>query len=64
MLPQIFRRKDLEERLKLSRSSIYAMMATGEFPKPIRLGRRAVGWLSGDIEKWLQDLQGDLNDNS
>ena len=64
MLPQIFRRKDLEERLKLSRSSIYAMMATGKFPKPIRLGRRAVGWLSGDIEKWLQDLQGDRNDNS
>ncbi|MDA8770931.1 AlpA family transcriptional regulator [Planktomarina temperata] len=64
MLPQIFRRKDLEERLKLSRSSIYAMMATGEFPKPIRLGRRAVGWLSGDIEKWLQDLHGDRNDNS
>jgi len=64
MLPQIFRRKDLEERLKLSRSSIYAMMATGEFPKPIRLGRRAVGWLSDDIEKWLQDLQGDRNDNS
>ncbi|MDA7461672.1 AlpA family transcriptional regulator [Planktomarina temperata] len=64
MLPQIFRRKDLEERLKLSRSSIYAMMAEGEFPKPIRLGRRAVGWLSDDIEKWLQDLQGDLNDNS
>ncbi|MDB2520397.1 AlpA family transcriptional regulator [Planktomarina temperata] len=64
MLPQIFRRKDLEERLKLSRSSIYAMMATGEFPKPIRLGRRAVGWLSGDIEKWLQDLQGDRNDTS
>ena len=64
MLPQIFRRKDLEERLKLSRSSIYAMMAEGEFPKPIRLGRRALGWLSDDIEKWLQDLQGDLNDNS
>ena len=64
MLPQIFRRKDLEERLKLSRSSIYAMMAEGEFPKPIRLGRRAVGWLSDDIEKWLQDLQGGLDDNS
>ena len=57
MLPQIFRRKDLEERLKLSRSSIYAMMSQGEFPKPVRLGRRAVGWKSTDIEKWLQDLQ-------
>jgi prophage regulatory protein len=57
MLPQIIRRKDIEERLKISRSSIYAMMSQGEFPKPVRLGRRAVGWKSTDIEKWLQDLQ-------
>ena len=62
MLPQIFRRKDLEERLKLSRSSIYAMMSQGEFPKPVRLGRRAVGWKSTDIEKWLQDLQDGQHD--
>ena len=61
MLPQIFRRKDLEERLKLSRSSIYAMMSQGEFPKPVRLGRRAVGWKSTDIEKWLQNLQDGQN---
>jgi len=57
MLPQIIRRKDIEKRLKISRSSIYAMMSQGEFPKPVRLGRRAVGWKSTDIEKWLQDLQ-------
>lgn len=62
MLPQIFRRKDLEERLKLSRSSIYAMMSQGEFPKPVRLGRRAVGWKSTDIEKWLQNLQDGQHD--
>tara|TARA_B110000211_G_scaffold5055_1_gene5581 strand:+ start:2039 stop:2227 length:189 start_codon:yes stop_codon:yes gene_type:complete len=62
MLPQIIRRKDIEKRLKISRSSIYAMMSQGEFPKPVRLGRRAVGWKSTDIEKWLQDLQDGQND--
>jgi len=62
MLPQIIRRKDIEERLKISRSSIYPMMSQGEFPKPVRLGRRAVGWKSTDIEKWLQDLQDGQND--
>jgi len=61
MLPQIIRRKDIEKRLKISRSSIYAMMSQGEFPKPVRLGRRAVGWKSTDIEKWLQDLQDGQN---
>ena len=62
MLPQIIRRKDIEERLKISRSSIYAMMSQDEFPKPVRLGRRAVGWKSTDIEKWLQDLQDGQHD--
>jgi prophage regulatory protein len=62
MLPQIIRRKDIEKRLKISRSSIYAMMSQGEFPKPVRLGRRAVGWKSTDIEKWLQDLQDGQHD--
>ena len=64
MVPQILRRKQLETRLGLSRSSIYQTMADGKFPYPIKLGSRAVGWKSTDIEKWLQDLQGDLNDNS
>ena len=51
MVPQIFRRKQLETRLGLSRSSIYQMMADGRFPYPIKLGNRSVGWKSSDIEK-------------
>ena len=38
----------------LSRSSIYARIAQNEFPKPISLGGRAIGWLESDIEKWLE----------
>jgi prophage regulatory protein len=37
----------------LSRSTIYLRMKNGEFPKPISLGGRAVGWLEGDIQAWL-----------
>ena len=57
MTPQIMRRKDLEKRLGISRSSIYLMMSEGRFPKPIRLGRRAVGWRADDIQTWLDQLQ-------
>ena len=62
MVPQILRRKQLETRLGLSRSSIYQMMADGKFPYPIKLGNRSVGWISSDIEKWLEDLQVAQND--
>ena len=57
MIPKILRRAQLEERLGLSRSAIYQMMADGEFPRPIKLGRRAVGWPENEIQAWLQNLQ-------
>lgn len=37
----------------LSRSTIYAYMAAAEFPKQIKIGRRAVGWRLEQIEEWL-----------
>lgn len=49
----ILRRPEVEHRTGLSRSTIYAMMAEGAFPKPIRLGKRAVGWSEGAIAEWL-----------
>ena len=40
-------------RTGLSRSTIYAKVAAGDFPEPINLGGRAVGWLSDEVEAWL-----------
>ena len=50
----ILRLKDLQQRVPLSRSTLYAKIAAGEFPSPITLGPRAVGWLATDVEKWIQ----------
>jgi prophage regulatory protein len=49
----ILRRKQVEARTGLKRSTIYAKVAAGEFPAPIRLGARAVGWLEAEIQQWL-----------
>ena len=38
----------------LSRSAIYALMAESHFPKPIRIGSRAVRWLRGDASAAFQ----------
>jgi prophage regulatory protein len=46
------RRPVVEARTGLSRSSIYDLIATGEFPKPVPLGRRTVGWLESEIADW------------
>ena len=41
----ILRRKQVEERTGLSRSTIYFRIQEGSFPKPVPLGLRAVGWI-------------------
>jgi len=38
-----------------SRSSIYLMISKGLFPKPVKLGVRAVGWKESEIDEWIED---------
>ena len=49
----ILRRKQVEDRTGLSRSTLYLRIQEGTFPRPINLGSRAVGWLENEIESWL-----------
>jgi len=35
------------------RTSIYQKVAEGTFPAPVKLGPRAVAWVSEEIEKWM-----------
>ncbi len=51
----ILRRKQVESRTGLSRSTIYLRIQQGTFPKPINLGARAVGWVEKEVEEWLRE---------
>jgi len=37
----------------LGRSAIYNMRGAGTFPKPVKLGARAVGWIADDVAAWI-----------
>jgi prophage regulatory protein len=49
------RRPAVEEITGLSRTTIYALMARGEFPKPIKLTGKAVAWPESKIAAWLAE---------
>lgn len=51
---QILRLNQVKEICGLSRSTIYAAVKRGEFPPPIPLGARAIGWLSNELDAWVQ----------
>lgn len=54
MVSTILRLPDVKSRTGLSRSTLYAMIAEGRFPQPIKLGLRAVGWADSEIADWLE----------
>jgi prophage regulatory protein len=57
----ILRRPAVELMTGLSRSTIYQQIADKDFPKPLKLGKRAVGWRESDIIQWLDSrTQGEV----
>lgn len=49
----ILRLRCVLQRVGLSRSTLYHMVAAGQFPSAVALGERAVGWRASDIDAWL-----------
>jgi prophage regulatory protein len=55
MTTTILRLPAVKNRTGLSRSTIYVRLSEDQFPKPISLGARAIGWVESDIESWIKD---------
>ena len=52
MIKKIYRLPDVMNMTGLSRSSIYLRVSTNDFPKPVKIGRRAIGWPEDSIIAW------------
>lgn len=51
----LLRLPEVQTRTGLSRSSIYAAIRAGVFPKPIRLTERSVAWVEADVQGWVEE---------
>jgi len=56
MADKIYRVKEVCGMTGLPLSTLYAKMLNKEFPRPAKLGRRAVGWKSNEVNNWLNEL--------
>jgi prophage regulatory protein len=45
---------DVETKIGLKKSTIYALVRQGDFPLPIKLGPRASAWVESQIDDWLR----------
>jgi len=50
----ILKRQEVCEKTGLSKSTIYRLIKKKEFPPPINLSDKRVGWVSEDIERWIE----------
>ena len=64
MVQKIYRLPDVMNLTGLSRSSIYLRISEQQFPKPIKLGRRAVGWPEDTIIAWQANVMGGSHEDS
>ena len=53
-IDRLLRRPEVQELTGLARATIYQRMALGDFPRPVKVGVRAVAWPLSVIEKWIE----------
>ena len=39
----------------LGRSMVYQLEASSQFPRRVKIGARAVGWIEEEVQLWLAD---------
>jgi len=55
--PKLLDKWEVEDVTSLDITTIYRKMKAGDFPKPLRVGRRRVAWRQSDITAWQAGLE-------
>ena len=53
---EVIRRDEVLKLVPISVSGLYQKISDGEFPRPVKLGFRAVGWKKSEILQYLEGL--------
>ncbi|MGJ0394944.1 MAG: helix-turn-helix transcriptional regulator [Methylocystis sp.] len=50
--PRYLREPQVLARVPFSRPTLHRRVKDGTFPRPVKVGPRAVAWLAGEIDAW------------
>ena len=53
---EVIRRDEVLKLVPISVSGLYQKISDGEFPRPVKLGLRAVGWKKTEVLQYLEGL--------
>ena len=54
-LELFIRLPEVRQRVGMSKSQIYKLIAQDQFPKPVKVSRRISCWVGAEIEQWVQE---------
>jgi prophage regulatory protein len=55
---QILREVDCRRITGLSRTTRWRLVQAGDFPPPLKLSKRAIGWSASSVAAWLEQRLG------
>jgi prophage regulatory protein len=50
---RVVRFREVEDRVGLSRTTIWRLERDGKFPLRLKISARTVGWIESEIEAWI-----------
>ena len=54
---RIVRAREVQKMTGLSRTTIWRLENKGDFPRRVSLGVGSVGWLHGDVKRWIDSRE-------
>lgn len=55
MLQKLIDLPEVESKIGFKKSYIFKAVKKGEFPEPVRLGRRKTLWVEREVDAWIND---------
>lgn len=52
---RMVRREEVSKMVGLAASTLRAKVSTGEFPRPAKIGKRAIAWPLHTVEAWMEE---------
>ena len=54
-LELFIRLPDVRQRVGMSKSQIYKLIAQDQFPKPVKVSRRISCWVAAEVDSWIKN---------
>ena len=54
---RLLRRQQVLEMTGLSKAALYALIERNRFPRPVRIGKRAVAWWRSEVVAWMKSRE-------